>query len=77
MLIAEEQISLASQHVQVVNQEQNIALLQAQHATAITHYLGNKFTNAELYSWMSNILESVYRYFLQQATSTAHLAAST
>jgi len=38
------------------------------------NFLSSKFTNVELYDWMSNILERVYRYFLQQATAMAKLA---
>ena len=34
----------------------------------------NKFTNVELYDWMSGVLEGVYSFFLRQATATAKLA---
>jgi Tc toxin complex TcA C-terminal TcB-binding domain/Salmonella virulence plasmid 65kDa B protein len=34
----------------------------------------NKFTNVDLYDWMGGVLERVYSFFLQQATSTARLA---
>jgi Tc toxin complex TcA C-terminal TcB-binding domain len=37
-------------------------------------FLANKFTSAELYSWMSGILGGAYNYILQQATAMAQLA---
>ena len=50
------------------------AEIQAEHATQAVEFLANKFTNAELYEFMSEVLEGVYSYFLQQATAIAHLA---
>jgi hypothetical protein len=38
-------------------------------------YLANKFTNAALYDWMSEVLQGVYQFFLQQATAMAQIAA--
>ncbi len=38
------------------------------------NFLANKFTNAELFEWMSGVLGGVYAYFLQQATALAQLA---
>src|SRR5262249_33640604 len=66
----------AEDHARVANQERQIAQLQADHAQAVVDFLSNKFTNAELYDWMSNVLRGVYRYFLQQATSMAQAAGS-
>jgi hypothetical protein len=43
-------------------------------AQAVADFLARKFTNAELYEWMSGVLGEVYSYFLQQATAIAHLA---
>jgi hypothetical protein len=51
-----------------------IAELQTEHASAVVDFLSTKFTNAELFAWMSNVLEGAYRYFLQQATAMAQLA---
>jgi hypothetical protein len=48
--------------------------MQANHAQASVDFLANKFTSAELYSWMSGILGQVYSYFLQQAAAIARLA---
>jgi hypothetical protein len=72
--IAGVQISLANQQKQIVEQERIIAGAQADHAQATVDFLANKFTNADLYEWMSGILARVYSYFLQQATATAQLA---
>lgn len=66
---------LAAQHrVDVVEQEREIAELQADHANDVIEFLETKFTSAELYDWMSGILEGSYRYYLQQATAMAQLA---
>lgn len=73
--IGEQQKKIAMDQVKVVNQERNIASLRADQAEAIAEFLTNKFTNAELYDWMSEVLEGVYSFFLQQATATAQLAA--
>ncbi len=74
LLIAGQEIRVAQQRKQVVEQERNIAQMQADQATETLEYLSRKFTNAELYEWMSNILEKVYSYFLYQATATAKVA---
>lgn len=75
ILIGKQQVKLAKDEVKIVGQERIIANMQSDHAKATVDFLTNKFTNAELYEWMSDVLESVYRYFLQQATSMAHLAS--
>jgi hypothetical protein len=49
-------------------------MMQADNAEEIVNFLTNKFTNVELYDWMSNILERVYSFFLQQSTAMAKLA---
>jgi hypothetical protein len=69
-------VQIAGDHVQVTEQERAIADLQTQNAERTVDFLSNKFTNAELYDWMADVLEGVYRYFLQQATAMAKLAAS-
>ncbi|MCB9102284.1 MAG: hypothetical protein H6632_22290 [Anaerolineales bacterium] len=72
--IGSQQIKIAEDHVRVVGQEQKIAEMQADHAQEIMEFLTKKFTNVDLYVWMSGILEGVYGYFLQQAASIAQLA---
>jgi hypothetical protein len=73
--IGGQQIQIADDHVRVVGQERTIGILQSDNAQATVDFLANKFTNVELYDWMSGILEGVYSFFLQQATSIARLAA--
>ncbi len=72
--IGEQSRTIALQHEQVVQQEGEIARIQANQAQAVANFLARKFTNAELYEWMSRVLGEVYSYFLQLATSTAQLA---
>lgn len=76
VLIGAEQVTTAQDHLRVVGQQQVIAQMTADHASAIVDFLSNKFTNADLYDWMSNVLEGVYSFFLQQATSMAQLASN-
>ena len=75
VLIGAQQLQIARVHVGVVIQERVIANLQADHAESTLNFLINKFTSAEFWHWMSGVLKGVTRYFLQQATSTAQLAA--
>ena len=72
--IIDEQTAIAEDHVGVTNQEKAIADLQNAQAADMVEFLGRKFTNLELYEWMSGVLGGVYAYFLQQAASVASLA---
>lgn len=72
--IGRQQEVLAEDGVQVATQERVIATLQTDHAADVIQFLSNKFTNVDLYDWMSGVLEGVYSYFLQQSTATALLA---
>jgi len=72
--IGEQQRKIADDQVQVATQERVIAGIQADNAKDSVEFLTNKFTNVELFDWMSNILERVYSFFLQQATAMAKLA---
>ena len=72
--IADQGIKLAQDRVNITGQERTIAALQNDHARATLDFLKNKFTSAELYEWMSGVLEDVYAYFLQAATGMALLA---
>lgn len=72
--IGDQQISMAEDHVRVAEQESTIAEMQSDNAKEVVDFLTNKFTNKELYDWMSGVLERVYSFFLQQATATAQLA---
>jgi len=72
--ISGQQILLALNQQQMALMERELAGLQLDHATSVVDFLVNKFTNAELYEWMSDVLNGVYNYFLQQATAMARLA---
>lgn len=72
--IGNAQIKVSSDQVAVVDQEYAIAKAQAEHAMHMVQFLSKKFTNAELYKWMAQVLQRAYGYFLQQATATARLA---
>lgn len=75
--IGTQQITLSKDRVEIVQQEKDIAQLQASNARDTIEFLNTqKFTNADLYDWMSNLLESVYRFFLQQTTAMARIAES-
>jgi hypothetical protein len=72
--ITDQQYQIALDQQKVVLQEQSIANLQSQHADATVNFLATKFTNVELYEYMSGILQGVYSYFLQQASAMARMA---
>jgi Tc toxin complex TcA C-terminal TcB-binding domain/ABC toxin N-terminal region len=74
VLIGEQQILMAWNQRRIALMERAVAGLQLDHAAAVVEFLVNKFTNAELYEWMSGVLGRVYNYFLQQATAVAQLA---
>src|SRR5262249_22009733 len=67
-------ITLANDRHDIAVQEKAIAQMQKDHAQAIVTFLASKFTNADLYEWMSGVLGGIYSYFLQQATAIARLA---
>lgn len=72
--IGEQQIALAQDHARVVYSEGWTARDQLSIANDTLRLLHAKFTNVELYEWMSGILQDVYGFFLSQATSDARLA---
>ncbi|HEX7734848.1 MAG TPA: neuraminidase-like domain-containing protein [Ktedonobacteraceae bacterium] len=76
VLIGAQQVTTAQDRLRVVGQDRNIAALQSSNASTNVEYLANKFTNATLYDWMSQVLEGVYRSILQQATAVAQIAAA-
>ncbi|HEX5719525.1 MAG TPA: neuraminidase-like domain-containing protein [Thermoanaerobaculia bacterium] len=75
VLISTQQIASVNLEVRLVQRERDIAKLQADNAAAAADFLAKKFTNYELYDWMSGVLRGVYAFFLQQATAMAKLAA--
>ena len=74
MAIGAQQVALAQTHTEVARQEELISRTQLEHAQATVEFLAHKFTNAELYAWMSGVLGGAYNYFLQQATAMAQQA---
>ncbi len=72
--IAGQQIKLANDRLRITGQERAIAQMQADHAEETLEFLRTKFTNAELYDWMSGVLQQVYSFYLQHATSMAKIA---
>ena len=73
--IGQQQIFLAESRKLIVGQEHEISRIQADHADDVLEFLSaKKFTSADLYDWMSGVMEGVYSYFLQQATGMARLA---
>ena len=72
--IGTQQIKIADDRIRIAGQERAIAGIQQDQAEAVLDFLKTKFTNAELYEWMSGVLEDVYSYFLQEATAMSKLA---
>ncbi|MDI9340180.1 MAG: hypothetical protein QM534_06360 [Sediminibacterium sp.] len=72
--IANQQIRIAEDNMRIVSQEREIAVLNTSHAQDTLEFLRNKFTNAELYSWMGNVLERSYSYMLNLSTAIARVA---
>lgn len=72
--IAQAQMTGARLQHAVAEQERQVAVDQLVHARAVAEFLATKFTNAELYDWMSGVLGKAYAFFLQQATALALLA---
>lgn len=68
------QLQQASTRVQIKQQETRISQIQLEGAEAVVDFLVSKFTNKELYEWMSRVLQGLYAAQLQQATATARLA---
>jgi hypothetical protein len=73
--ISDQQIAITQDQYDVTVQQRQIAQLDLTHTQDTLTFLTGKFTNAELYDFMSRTLSKVYAYFLRQATSTA-LSAS-
>ncbi len=74
ILIGNQQIILAQDHLAIVNQEHAISQIESQHAMDVLHFLMNKTLNLEVYRWMSVVFRDIYRYFLQAGTAMAKLA---
>lgn len=64
----------ATTRVRIKEQETRIVQLNIDNAESVVDFLVTKFTNQELYEWMSRVLQGLYAAQLQQATATARLA---
>ncbi len=72
--IGDQQIQLAQNGIAITQQERAIAELEQTHANDTLNFLLSKTFTEEMYHWIASVLEDVYRFFLQAATSTARLA---
>lgn len=72
--IGNQQIKLANDRLHITEQEQAIAEIQSEQASDTVVFLQEKFSNVELYNWMSGVLQSIFRYYLQQAAAISKLA---
>lgn len=72
--IGDQQIVLAKNQIDVVQQERFIAGLEQTHAIDMLNFLLGKSFTEEMYRWIASVLEDVYRFFLQEATVIARLA---
>lgn len=72
--IGDQQIQLARDGIAISQQERIIVGLEQTHAADVLEFLLNKDFDEEMYRWIASVLGDVYRFFLQIATSTAHLA---
>lgn len=72
--IGRQEITLAQDRTQIVQQEKSIAETQASQARDTIDFLSNQFIGFELFDWMTGILADVYRSLLQQATAMATVA---
>ena len=65
-------ISSATTRLQIAQENMKLYNLQVNQANEILNYLTNKFTNAELYNWMSGQMSSLYFTAYQLANSSLH-----
>jgi hypothetical protein len=72
--IGRSQVALANTSKQIAERERDTAGVQLTFAAATANFVATKFTSAELFDWMSGVLNQVYAYFLRQATAVARLA---
>jgi Tc toxin complex TcA C-terminal TcB-binding domain len=74
-MIAGQQMTLERDGVRIAEQERTVRQLQADHAEQLLEFQQSKFSSVELYDWLAGVLSRTYRWFLQQATAMAQLAA--
>ena len=74
--IAGAQVTVETDGVRIAEQERRVSEIQADNAEQLLEFQQVKFTNVDLYDWIAEVLERTYRWYLQQATSMAQLAAA-
>ncbi|MCD6322097.1 MAG: hypothetical protein J7L77_03615, partial [Clostridiales bacterium] len=72
--MANQQITLSEDRVNIAEQDKTIATLQQTHALNILNFLKEKDSNKELYEWMIDVLKENYGKVMRKATDTALLA---
>jgi hypothetical protein len=72
--IASQQVSIAQDRLKVSGQELKMAEMQQTFAEDSLEFLQNKFTNAEMYTWMTQVLAGAFSHILNEATAMAKLA---
>ncbi|MFJ9131258.1 neuraminidase-like domain-containing protein [Streptomyces sp. NPDC102340] len=74
--IATAQVTVETDGARIAEQERTVNELQADNAEQLLEFQQAKFTNVDLYDWMAETQERTYRWYLQQATAMAQLAAA-
>ena len=69
--IADIGTDIAEDRIDIVAKEKSIASTRREFASDTIEFLGAKFTNRDLYKWMSKNLRQLYRKQLNMAISTA------
>lgn len=72
--ISDQQIELAKNQIDIVEQERAIAALEQTHAADVLNFLLSKDFTEEMYRWIASVLQEVYRFFLAEATAIARVA---
>ncbi|MBV9788678.1 MAG: hypothetical protein JOZ51_10920, partial [Chloroflexi bacterium] len=74
MQIGDQQITLATDQLEITKQEAAIAQLHSDFAGEVINFLSTKFTNKQLYEWMARVVRGYYRAHLNFATLMARMA---
>jgi hypothetical protein len=73
--LGDQQIAIARDSAAIAAEDHAISQLRVEQAGAVLDFLATKrFLTPDLYEWVAGVLQDVYRFFLQEATSTALLA---
>jgi hypothetical protein len=73
--IGDEQIMIARASAAIAAEDHAISQLRVEHATSVLDFLTTKrVLTPDLYEWVAGVLQDVYRFILQEATSMALLA---